>query len=218
MGSTLDIGSDFETAKAEVIAAMHFPRDERLRTAYKLRNAWARRAASDPDTTASAGEIRELLDLPSRQEVKDAADEGIKAGTVAGDVLAVIYEQWRIDAPEPSMRAGLKRYTEWAIGKTYGDATPLKRSLQTLRLRFDAASPSAHLWAALRLMKTIPDDDQSYRDAFTPTGLPILLGVARAVQDFAESFIPKRTKPAKPIINGQDMHRVPKHIAPLRLL
>ena len=217
MGSILMIGSDFEAAKVEVIGAMLYPRDGRLREAYNLRNAWSRRIGSDLDATASAAEVQTLLDLPSRRELSDEADKGVKTGTVAGDLLALIYEQSRIGAPEPSMRSALKRYAKWSIGKKYGDAEPLKYSDWRLRDYFYASSPSAHLWAGLRLLKTIRDDGESYRTAFDPAGMPLLLGVARSVQDFAESFIPKQTTPAKPILNGADFHRVPDHIEAIEL-
>ena len=217
MGSTLKIGPDFEAAKVEVIGAMLYPRDERLRAAYTLRNAWSRRLGSDLDATASAGEVQTLLDLPSRQELNIEADQGVKTGTVAGDLLALIYEQSRKGAPEPSMRAAHRRYTAWAVGKKYGDGEALKYSPGQLHRFFDAAAPSAHLWASLRLLKKITDRGESYRTAFEPHGLLYLLGVARSVQDFAETFIPKRSKSAKPIVSGDEMHRVPDRIKPIEL-
>lgn len=217
MGSTLKIGPDFEIARIEVLGAMLYPRNEALRAAYKLRNGWSRRIGSDQGATAAAGEIQVLLDLPSRRELSDAANKGVKSGTVAGDLLALIYEQWCIGASEPSMRDALERYPKWSMGKKYGDGEPLKYSDMQLRRFFVASSPSAHLWAAHRLLQRIKDDGESYRAAFDPEGLPFLLGVARSVQGFAASFIPKRTKPAKPIINGGDLHRVPDHIHAIEL-
>jgi hypothetical protein len=217
MASWLEIGQDFEAAKVEVIGAMLYPRDDRLRYAYALRNAWARRTGSDASVTATAGEVQELLDLPSRRELQIEAENGIKVGTVAGDLLALIYEQWRQKLPEPSMRAALLHYPKWSIGKKYGDGEALKYSDMQLRRYFQEATPAAHLWAGYRLLKNIKDDGEACRAAFEPQGLPLLLGVARSVQDFAESFIPKRTKPAKPIVPGDEMHRVPEHIGPIEL-
>ena len=217
MKSTLDIGSDFESAQFEVIAAMLYPRDERLRAAYTRRYAWSRRIRSDAGTTATASEIQALLALPSRRELWDASDKGVKTGTVAGDLLALIYEQSRIGAPEPSMRAAHRRYAAWAVGKKYGDGEALKYSTGQLHRFFDAAAPSAHLWASLRMLKNITDGGESFRTAFEPHGMPLLLGVARAIQDFAQTFIPKRSKPAKPIILAGELHQVPDHIAPIEL-
>ena len=196
---------------------MLYPRDERLRTAYRLRNEWSRRIGSDAGITATAGEVQVLLDLPSRQKLEIEADQGVKTGTVAGDLLALIYEQSRIGAPEPSMRDAHRRYTAWAVGKKYGDGEALKYSTGQLHLFFDAAAPSAHLWASLRMLKNITDGGESYRTAFEPHGLPFLLGVARSVQDFAQTFIPKRSKSAKPIVLAADLHHVPSHIKSIEL-
>ena len=217
MGSTLVISPDFEAAKIEVISAMLFPRDEQLRTAYKLRQVWSRRIESDAGMTATASEIQALLELPSRRELLDAADKGVKTGTVAGDLLALIYEQSRIGAPEPSMRAAHRRYTAWAVGKKYGTGEALKYSTGQLHRFFDAAAPSVHLWAAWRLLKIITDNGESYRAAFEPDGLLFLLGVARSLQDFAQTFIPKRSKPATPIMSAGVLHRIPDHLTPIEL-
>ena len=217
MGTTLKIGSDFEAAKVEVIGAMLYPQDERLRAAYTLRNAWSRQIGSDQGAIASAGEIQALLNLPSRHELSDEAEKGVKTGTVAGDLLALIYEQSRIGAPEPSMRAAHRRYSGWAIGKKYGDDEALKYSTGQLHRFFNAAAPSVHLWAGFTLLKNISDDGERYRTAFEPQGLPFLLGIARSVQDFAETFIPKRSKSAEPIVSGIELHRIPDHIEPIDL-
>ena len=217
MGSTLDIGSDFEAAKIQVIGAMVYPRDERVRTAYTLHMSWSRRFGIDPCATANANEIQVLLNLPSRQELHIETVQGVKTGVVAGDLLALIYEQSRIGAPEPSMRAAHRRYTDWAVGKKYGDGEALKYSTGQLHRFFDAAAPSAHLWASLRMLKNITDGGESFRTAYEPHGMPFLLGVARAIQDFAQTFIPKRSKPAKPIILAGELHQVPDHIKPIEL-
>ena len=86
-----------------------------------------------------------------------------------------------------------------------------------LRVYFEAAAPSAHLWAAHRLLKKIKDRGKSYKEAFTAEGMPLLLGVAKELQDFATTYIPKGTKPAKPVIGKQDMLLLPETIAPVKL-
>ena len=217
MGSTLQIGSDFEAAKVEVIGAMVYPRDERLRAAYTLRNAWSRRLGGDPGAIASTDEVQALLDLPSRRELRLEADKGVRTGTVAGDLLGLIYEQSRLGASEPSMRAAHRRYTVWALGKKYGDGEALKYSTGQLHRFFDEAAPSAHLWAAFRLLKHKTAGGERYRTAFEPQNLLYLLGVARSIQDFAETFIPKRSKSAKPIVSGAELHRVADHIERIEL-
>ena len=217
MGSTLEVGLDLEAAKVTVIGAMLFPRGERLRAGYVLRNEWERRIKADPSIVATTAEIQALLDLPSRNELQVEAEMGVRRGTVAGDLLALIYEQSRRGDPEPSMRAAHRRYTSWAIGKKYGDSKSLKYSSGQLHRFFEEAAPSAHLWAAFRLLQNINDGGVSYRSAFEPNGLPLFLGVARSVEYFAANFIPKRTRPAKPVLDGSNLHRVPFHIKPIDL-
>lgn len=217
MGSTLKLGSDFETMKVEVIGAMVYPRDQRLRTGYAERNAWSRRVTHDPSAIATAPEIQSLLELPSRRELSKEADRGVKTGTVAGDLLGLMYGQAKCGAPEPSLRAALLHYRGWAPGKRYRDGEALKYSDGQLRTYFQASAPAAHLWAALSLLRNLKDDGESYRAAFQPEGLDFLLGVARSVQDFAETFTPKRTKPAKPVICGTDLHKIPDHIEAVEL-
>ena len=115
------------------------------------------------------------------------------------------------------MRKALIQYREFAVGKKYGDGEALKYSDAQLRAYFEAAAPSAHLWAAYRLLKIIKDRGKAYKTAFTAEGMPLLLGVAKELQDFATTFIPKGTKPAKPIINMQEMLLLPETIPPVKL-
>ena len=208
MTETLVITGDFERSRDVVIAAMCFPSNAVNRTAYCLRNEMARRGAGVVSVNLPATELLRLLDLPSREDLRLAADSGVKHGTVAGDLLAVIYEQWRTGRPEPSMRSALKFYRDWSVGKKYGDDEAMKYSDMQLRRYFADASPAAHLWAAFRLMPQLQRD----KSAFTRDGLPKLLATAKCIQDFATTFVPKRARPARPIIDGSAMLKVPEHI------
>lgn len=129
----------------------------------------------------------------------------------------ISFKCWRLDRDQPSMRKALSQYRTFAIGRKYGDGEALKYSDQQLRVYFEAAAPSAHLWAAHRLLKNIKDRGKAYKEAFTAEGMPLLLGVAKDLQDFAITYIPKGTKPAKPIIGVQDMLLLPETIAPIKL-
>lgn len=215
--AVLQITEDFESTKNVVIGAMLFPQNADLRMSYCLRNRWTAIATQDKQHTLSSSDLHELLNAASRQELSDAADVGTKQGTVAGDLLGLIYEQWRLDRDQPSMRKALSKYREFAVGKKYGDGEALKYSDQQLRVYFEAAAPSAHLWAAHRLLRKIKDRGKSYKYAFTAEGMPLLLGVAKELQDFAITFIPKGTKPAKSIIEARDMLVLPETIAPIQL-
>ena len=129
----------------------------------------------------------------------------------------MMYEQCRTQKPEPSMRAALRRYRAWSVGKKYGDGKALKYSDMQLRHYFAEAALAAHLWAAFRLLRTIKDRGKSYNAAFTPKGMPYFLGIARELQEFAATFVPKRTKPAKPVVNRQNMFLVPASIEPIAI-
>ncbi len=215
--AVLQITSDFETTKCNVIGAMLFPSNADFRASYSLRNRWKALIESDAQYTLSSADVRALLNSASSEELREAADVGTKQGSVAGDLLALIYEQWRMEKPWPSMRSASSIYKCFALGKRYGDGEVLKYSNMTLRTYFEAAAPSAHLWAAHRLLKNVKDRGKAYKTAFTAEGMPLLLGVAKELQDFATTYIPKGTKPAKPIIGEQEMLLLPETIAPVRL-
>ena len=195
---------------------MIFPRDENLRAAYCLRNEWADKLDTTPAFTLSADKIQALLNLPSWASMAEHAVNGTKYGTVAGDLLNLIHEQWQIGGPRASLRGALHRYKSWAVGKTYGDVTPLKYSDMQLRKYFAAATPSAHLWAAYRLLKSFKDEGQSHKTAFTKEGMPLMLGIAAEIQDFATTFIPKATKPPKPIVDRHELLLIPSLIKPIK--
>ena len=216
MAAFLPITGGFENTKASVIAAMLYPRNDAYRAGYCLRNEWARRAQADVQHNVSTSELLALMDAPSRQELASAAEVGTKHGTVAGDLLALIYEDWRLGKPEPSLRAALRRYREWSPGKKYRDGSALLYSDWQLRRFWCEAKPSAHLWAAQRLLKRIKDRGKSYRTAFTPDGMPYFLGVASELQNFATTFTPKRVKPPKPIIGVDTLLLIPAHIQPMK--
>jgi hypothetical protein len=209
----LAVSADFEETKLAVMSAMLFPRNANYRAAYVLRNRWASSVDDGVEFVLSKSELQALLDLPSRAELSAAADAGVKHGCVAGDLLALIYEQAKAGKPEPSMRAALRRYKEWAIGKKYGDGDALKYSDMQVRKFFEEALPAAHLWAAHRLMKRIDDNGATYKAAFSRSELPVLLGWAKALQDFATDFVPLRTKPPKPIIDLEEMLAIPEQVA-----
>jgi len=212
----LQITSDFEATKCVLIGAMLYPKNANFRASYSLRYRWEALTAQDAQHTLSSSEMRDLLNAASRQELREAADAGTKQGTVAGDLLSLMYEQWRLDKPWPSMRGALSFYREFAVGKKYGDGEALKYSDMQLRTYFAASAPSAHLWAAHRMLKRFKDRGKSYKTAFTPEGMPHFLELAKELQDFATTFIPKGTKPAKPIIYAADLLLLPKTILPIR--
>ncbi len=215
--TVLQITNDFESTKNVVIGAMLYPKNAEFRTSYSLRNHWTALAVKNTHHTLSSADISELLNIASRHELRESSEAGTKQGTVAGDLLGLIYQRWRLGKDLPSMRKALSHYREFAVGRKYRDGEALKYSDMQLRAYFDAAAPSAHLWAAHRLLKNIKDRGKSYKEAFTPEGMPLLLGVAKELQDFAITYVPKGTKPSKPIIGAHEMLLLPEVIAPIKL-
>lgn len=216
MATVLVITGDFESTRTTVMAAMLYPRNEAYRAGYCLRDEWSRRLRDDAQYAVSASDIQAFLDLPSRQDLRAAAEAGTKRGSVAGDLLRLAYEDWRLKKPEPSIRSALRHYRGWSPGKKYGNGSALLYSDAQLRLYFAEAEPAAHLWAAFRLLKRTKDRDKSDRSAFTPHGMPTFLGVAKELQDFATTFVPKRAKPAKPLIDADALLQIPMHVHPIR--
>lgn len=217
MMAELEITNDFDATKHVVIGAMLYPKNADLRLSYCLRNRWTALAAKDIKHTLSSSDVSDLLNAASSQELYVAAAVGTKQGAVAGDLLGLIYEQSLSDGDQPSLRKALSHYRKFAVGKKYGDGEALKYSDQQLRVYFEAAAPSAHIWAAYRLLKNIKDRGKSYKSAFTHEGMPLLLGVAKDLQDFATTYIPRGTKHQKPIIREQDMLLLPETIHPVKL-
>jgi hypothetical protein len=213
----LSLTDDFQADRDALIAAMLFPSSEAYRTGYLVRRQWERRVVEGGNLTVSTSDAKNLLDAPSRAEMRDEARDGTKRGTVAGDLLSLIYVDWRRRQPEPSLRSALLRYREWAIGRKYGDSSPLLYSDAQLRRYLCQAEPSAHLWAALRLLKRVDDGEESYRAAFSRHGMMFFLGVARELQDFATTFVPKRAKPPKPVVAASTLFQIPVKVSPIEL-
>lgn len=160
--------------------------------------------------------MRCLLRGPSHYEITECVVEATKRGTVAGDLLGLIYRMHFEEAQEPSLRKAIADYKKFGVGKKYGDGSPLKYSEKTLRDHFEEFKSVAHLWAAYRLNATEYAFASDRRDFFRDTDtLTTCLGVAKGVSEFASSFIPKRTK--NPVIGHSMMVQIPDEIPALHL-
>ena len=214
LSDLIEVSEDFESTRRAVIAAMLFPRNRAWRAVYRLRNEWeGRLATSAAPYTLTKAEVQAFLDAPDRAFLRGTAHLGVKQGSVAGDLLGLLYESHRRGVA-PSLRSALSKYRAWAPGKRYGDATPLKYSDSQLRQYFDAASPAAHLWAALRHMQHLGDSGESYGVAFEREGLPYTLGLAAEFQRFAINLMPRRAQ--KPVFDSAEMLLLPDSIAPVQ--
>lgn len=217
----LDLHGDGLDAE-RVLSWMCFPSSRHLREARFVRKLIDRRLeqAHDPATmlSISACDLKLLVDSPTRAEVDAAATEATKRGTVAGDLLALIYQMYRLGSKEPSFGKAVSEYKAFALGKKYGDNEALKYSEQTLRNYWNEFLPVAHLWAGFRLNQgpyAYAPGINVFHDA---SAFQRMLGVAAAMGDFATGFIPLRTKPPKPIIAPGDLLSIPASVPRVQLV
>ncbi|MGC4395162.1 hypothetical protein [Hydrogenophaga sp. T2] len=206
---------------ARITAWMYYPRDQVLRKMHLERfevvNTLAQIADEGELLQVRADTMKRLLHGPSRSEIAHLQAEAVKQGTVAGDLLHLIYQMHQRGLDEPSLGKALKEYQAFSLGPKYGDKTPLKRAEQTLRDCFEAFAPVAHIWAAFRLNGPFPYVDPPEDLFSTAEGRNRLLGVAKALGEFATTFTPKRTRPAKPVIDPRVLVRISSSIPAMRL-
>ena len=218
---TLDLKNDGLDG-GRVMAWMLFPNRPDIREIHFVREVVEQEVlngeSDDTPVNLPAWMLRTLLESPGKEETGRLAAEATKRGTVAGDLLALIYEMQARRAVEPSFGKAIEHYKGFALGLKYGDGEALKYSEQTLRSYFDEFASVAHLWAAFRLNQgpyAYTKDPQSV--FHSPEDLHTFLGIAKAVGQFAESFVPKRTKPPRPVIDGETLVHIPSEVLPVNL-
>ena len=214
MGDSLDIG--------RVMAWMLFPNDQNMRLVHVAREIVEQSLlsgkAQDSLVTVPAWALKALLCGEGKKATEVAAVEATKQGTVAGDLLALIYEMYVREMAEPSFGKAIEQYKGFALGLKYGDGDALKYSEQTLRNYFDEFEAVSHLWAAFRLNTGPYAYTTDPRDIFRKSeALTLFLGVAKALGEFATGFIPKRTKPPRTVLDVKKMLQIPDHIQAVRL-
>lgn len=205
-----------------LLAWMLFPHNRQLRQVHFVRELvkqeYIAEGGSDKQVTLPTWMLQTLLDGPSDAEMVQLAAESTKRGTVAGDLLGLIYEMHVRGVMEPSFGKAIKRYKEFALGLKYGDGDALKYSEQTLRNYFNEFANVAHFWAAFRLNQGPYAFTEDSREVFhVETSFLKFLGVSKSIGSFAASFIPKRTKPPHPVIDQAQIVRVPDSVPSLTL-
>lgn len=203
------------------LAWMIFPRSEIHRRQHVARTkAWTacEQAGATDDVILSSTFLREILGGPGKAEMEEMATEAGKRGSVAGDLLALIYQMEAGGHTEPSFGKAIEQYKSYALGLKYGDGESLKYSEATLRAYFEDYASVAHLWAAMRINQgpyaytANPKNLFSDQESFVH-----FLGVAKSIALFASTFIPKRTKPSKPIIPAEILLSIPESVAAIHL-
>lgn len=204
-----------------VQALMYFPTSPEIQQQFLVRHI-CKRACDDGEANTEVslrvGYLRDLIEGPGFLEMKLQVEAAVKRGSVAGDLLHLVYEMHARGVPEPSFGKAIDEYKKFALGRKYGDGEALKYSERMLRLYFAEYESVAHIWAAFRLNRGPYKYTEHPEDVFgSPAMFQKFLGVAKAIGDFAASFIPKRTKPAKSVISPEILVRIPDGIPPVHL-
>jgi hypothetical protein len=193
--------------------------------AREILGAQMQKEGGDPGAVSAPRWVMQcLLSGPSHHEIMERVGEATKRGTVAGDLISLIYRMHFEGAKEPSLNKAIGDYRKLALGDKllyagvrgrYGDGSPLRYADQTLRDCLEQFKSVAHLWAAYRLNRDHPFTTDS-RDFFRDTAaLATCLGVAKGVGEFAATFMPKRTE--SPVIERALMVQIPTEIPALHL-
>lgn len=216
-----------------LIATMYFPSDERLRRSFAvaqaatglLNEASAERVAKkkgDERILITRALLQNLIDAPDYASIREASVESVKQGTVAGDCLVTIYvtAMFPDKLGEPSLRKAF-HVARWFAGRSrYGDGSRMSTRDATIREYWDNCRPVAHLWGALRLLHAFPRTftrEELRKGLTTPEGVRELYGVAQTLGNFGCNFIPKRARPAVPLLDRARIYNAPEGIEPLSL-
>jgi hypothetical protein len=198
---TLQLCGD-ELDRHRVMAWMLFPTTPEHRNTYIARCDVEQKGVV-PDEAV----FWQIFNGPSQAQLQRCAVEATKHGTMAGDLLGLIYERHQLGREEPSLNKAIANYVEFALTSQhrFGNNQPLPRSKSHIRTGFDSYRSVAHLWAAYRFMKEATSTPLSATEVY-----PMLL-LAQEIGFFATSFIPKRTRPPRPIISPKALLQIISH-------
>lgn len=201
-----------------ILAVATFPKDAKLRKYYyAIKHAEQELAESHAKGFAEVENqyLRDLLDAPSRGDMKSRAETAAKAGMTAGYFLLGVFgmELFPERFPEPSGRKAIALAQAFAKGKKFGkDSSGKKTALfegeTTITKHFKEFSSVAHLWAAMLLLQEIVG-----RQVFASSAaIKVYLEVARTFQEFGCRFVPKRVaklaRAPKPLLDSKKVWNV----------
>jgi len=208
--------SSSQAAGTELMLLMMYPDDTEARRRALVAGKVDRvtRDAHAADFLIPAVDARALLNAPSYAAIKNEQRTRTKEGMVVGDLLSMIYLLNHFNR-EPSMRRALHAFRKYAETTTYGDRTPIPNSEPKVRECWSKFGPVAPLWAALRINRGYGFAPE--RAVFEPQHIDKLLSVAAGLREFAVSFIPKRTRPPKPVLDPDTTWTMPEGTPVARL-
>jgi hypothetical protein len=202
-----------------LLAVMAYPKNERKRfIAYE--RALAAEAIENADDRevieVSVMTLRALLDGPSRSEARRSHADAVRAGIVAGDLLAMIYLLATVaKIPKMSVNKAVHAYLNWsATGATWRDGKSLPKSESVVRAAWSSHKNVSHLWGAMRMNRVYPfaEKRQEFGKAWNT-----YLEIAAELLAFGLTFTPSHMRSPTPILDAKDAWRLPPTIAARQL-
>lgn len=192
----------------EISALMLFPKDKEKRDRFVLHLVMNLSRHSDILVPLTIGEIRAMLNAPGIKEIAKDVSYFARRGIVAGSLLRYVHAMASGKITEPSIKKAMFIYQSMYEKREID--IPL--SEQTIRECWTEFKPVAHLHAAQFNNQLNPDLAEEDRPLVVFDTLSFL-STAGAYQEFGCNFIPKRARPAEPILDRSEIWRVPQWIS-----
>ena len=208
-----------------ILALMHFPHDEQLRQQYYARKF----AESELEGTVltdfieiEAEVLENILGNTQESAFHEVVAKRARDAFIAGSVLTTLYGMYSFPNyfDEPSLKKAIFVAGKFAEANKYRDGSKISQGKTAIRKCFDDFRGVAHLWAALQLHREFPKREQ-VEILGSLEAIDDFLGIARTLQEFGCSFIPKRTsnptpfRAPDPILDSAKIWKVPSSITPL---
>lgn len=202
-----------------VRSIMLFPNDETLRSHYLNVLNLKDRISKVQDSelvTVTAGDLKALLKGPSSAEVSNIAIEAVKGGTIAGDLLAIMYIMDSFKGThqklnDPSRNKAIHVMKKFGPGRRFGDSSPLPVSKGTILKNRKEFESVAHLWAATRLNQDYPFCEPGAWD-YSQDACYKMLAAAASILNFSTTYIPKKMKSVISVVNPDKVWTIPEYI------
>ncbi len=186
---------------------------------------WVRAVMHYPDDTVLLDRLATGAELTVRKRVEDELQQdAMRAGKAAANVLLTLYAldqaKWTLPcAPSLAVATHCAERLELAdravdaAARRRGETPPDRVGPQghtKIEVAYNRMRPVAHLWAATKYYGELTDEGMPR----TPRRLLVLLGIARAIQEWAREWKPPRTRQHKSLL-GDSPWLVPPTIPAL---
>ena len=192
---------------------MLYPSDAKRRREHHnviLANTVYQAPESNPQITLIPRNHRELIHMPSLEEILTRESEAGRRGSVAGDILLFLLEMVETGVKEPSLRKAIFLAEDYHKSTRFGDGSKAGSSDRVLRKYWREYQPVAHFWAAYRMCQF--SSDQNLWDAKTQVfgpGFRIFLALSKHLLKMGRAFKPSRFKEPVPFFQLSKVWRIP---------